>query len=1847
MTIRRFSIQRIMKIAFSVILTLQRLLIFSLIVLSLVLPATALSQSSGIAGIWAIDDCEKITQSDLTHSFISSANNAVWNGSTIQLFGAQNEIIAFQLIINATSSGASNVTVRLDSLIGSSYVITNTGGIGDPMNYTGKRIELFVESYINVTTKSAGGHIAPKAISPAYYSGQIPDGLVPFEVGQSKGGSPFNIASNVNQGVWVDIYIPKDAPPDLYSGKAIVYENGVVRYNIPVSLKVYGFALSDSTHFHNMFNLNMDDIKVKHGVSIYSAAYNTILDKYYKMCHRHRMDLTAKATHSAFNSYASGYYTGNAYTPSNGYEGPGISVGNGTYGIGVYDQPQSSASSGFTPVSESGWWAAADTWVSWFNANAPSTVIFKYMNDEPDSTQYALIQQRASWIHSNPGVGRRLKTYCTVKIDPRLYGYIDFWCEGGDSYVSSDVAARKSAGDKIAFYNFCRPIIPALPVIDVEAADSRVVSWIGWKYKLDQYFLWTVDAVSDGTRQINEWVDNYLMMGGYYVWGYANFLYTGQNAVFSSYDKGIPGPIASIRMKNWRRGQQDYEYLWLASQLGLQSKVDSIVNSIVPYAFDGYPNGQNSPPAWQLRGYSYERARKKIAELVGQTVRILNTTPSSLSFGDVAITTSSERSYTLSGINLIPASGNIIVTAPSTAFQVSLISGSGFSPSLNIPYTGGKLSSITIYVKFSPTAVQSYTGNVINSSVGASTQYVKVTGAGISTTTPTLTVSPTSLSFENVIINTNSIEQKDTIQGSNLSPAADSITITAPTGFTISTVSGSGFALSKKIAYTGGTLSATIIYVRFSPTAVQSYNSNITYAGGGATTKNVAVTGTGISSATPIIAINPGSLAFSTVRINTNSSERTYTVQGSYLLPASGNITITPPLGYQVSITSGSGFSSSLLISYTDGMLASKTIYVRFSPTAEQNYTGNITNAGGGATIQNVAVSGTGVSATSAALTVNPTSLSFGNVIIGALKELNYSLAGLNLTPTSDSLTLTASSGFTISTVSGSGFTSSKRIAYIGGILHPIPKVIYVKFSPTSVQNYFGNITNEGGGAAMQTVTISGSGINAPPPTLTINPTSLSFGDVINNTISGELTYILSGSNLLPASGSITITAPTGFQVSSTTGSDFNSSITVSYSNGTLSKTIYGRFLPTALQTYSGNITNTGGGATTNVPVSGRGVEPTITVSPLSLPFSSVVVNTTSSERTYTLSGSNLTPASDSLTITAPLEFTISTVSGSDFSSSKRIAYTGGVLSATTIYVKFLPTVEQSFSGDITNEGGGAVKQNVSVSGIGVSATTSLIIIDPTSLLFGNIQINTTSSRKIYTISGINLSPESGNVAVTAPKGFQVSTDSGSGFDSSLTIAYSGGILNASTINVRFYPTTAQIYTGNIANTGGGAAAENVYVSGSSVSPALTMIPDSLPFGNVIINTSSVKTYTLSGLYLQPVNDTVKIAAPIGFAISTKSDSGFNSSISIPYTNNTLSSTVIYIQFTPAAVQSYIGNITHSCGGTAMQNLPVSGESVIPLLTLSSDSVTFGNVLINTTSAELIYKIDGSNLTPASGNIIVTASYGFEVSLTSGSDFNSSINIPYSISNLSSTIIYVRFSPMTAISYTGNITNDGGGATTQIVEVRGTGANAPFLKIDADSLSFGSVIINATSEKSYTLSGAHLIAGRTIAITSPKGFQVSAKSGAEFDTSISILYSGDTLSSRSIYVRFAPTATENYSGNITNAGGGAPALTVAVSGIGLPLNMTAQVGQNYPNPFNPATRIPYSIYKKSWVKLTIYNILGQRIKTLINEEQDVGYYQPEFDISRDNNGQELSSGVYFYKLEVAGISYSKKLILLK
>jgi len=97
---------------------------------------------------------------------------------------------------------------------------------------------------------------------------------------------------------------------------------------------------------------------------------------------------------------------------------------------------------------------------------------------------------------------------------------------------------------------------------------------------------------------------------------------------------------------------------------------------------------------------------------------------------------------------------------------------------------------------------------------------------------------------------------------------------------------------------------------------------------------------------------------------------------------------------------------------------------------------------------------------------------------------------------------------------------------------------------------------------------------------------------------------------------------------------------------------------------------------------------------------------------------------------------------------------------------------------------------------------------------------------------------------------------------------------------------------------------------------------------------------------------------------------------------------------------------------------------------------------------------------------------------------------------------------------------------------------------------------------------------------------------------------------------------------------------------GSALPTSFQLAQNFPNPFNPSTKINYTLMTKSQVNLEVYNVLGQKVKTLVNDVRDAGVWQVEWEGDNDN-GAQVASGMYFYKLTAGDFVQTRKMVFLK
>src|ERR1044071_7049887 len=234
--------------------------------------------------IWAVNDGEKVERDDLNNP--NKRENSAWDGHKVKIFGARNEIIAFQLIIEADRDGIDHLAVALPQLVqkgGKSRISYTAPGL-DPTKYSGRPIQLFSVNYMNVEVPShaewvykVGSPAAPK--DP---TGWKPVQLIPENARAGLGGFPLRVAGNRNQSVWIEIYTDRDLPGGVYSGALAVDADGRKK-TIPIELELCDFTLPDQNSMHAMVYYESLQPKLYQG--------RDLDQQYHRFAHRQRIEI--------------------------------------------------------------------------------------------------------------------------------------------------------------------------------------------------------------------------------------------------------------------------------------------------------------------------------------------------------------------------------------------------------------------------------------------------------------------------------------------------------------------------------------------------------------------------------------------------------------------------------------------------------------------------------------------------------------------------------------------------------------------------------------------------------------------------------------------------------------------------------------------------------------------------------------------------------------------------------------------------------------------------------------------------------------------------------------------------------------------------------------------------------------------------------------------------------------------------------------------------------------------------------------------------------------------------------------------------------------------------------------------------------------------------------------------------------------------------------------------------------------------------------------------------------------------------------------------------------------------
>src|SRR5437867_2405236 len=429
--------------------------------------------------------------------------------------------------------------------------------------------------------------------APKDTTGWKPVQLVPENARAGRGGFPVPVAPRRNQAIWIEVYTGRGRAPGTYEGAITLKADGQARV-VPVALELMAFALPDENSMNAMVYYEPDQPELYQG--------RNLDDTYHRFAHRQRVELVHAYDEAKVRAHP-GRFDGADFTKARGYEGPGEGVGNRIVPVSFYGPGR-------------GWedrptaWRRADAWMTFLATVLPKAITFLYMPHEPRPPQFPEVLVLAGNVHSNPGPGGRLPIFVTKQWVAPLDEAIDIWCAGPQEYDVARAEQERARGRRYWTYNGGRPAAGAM-TIDAPATDPRATIWGCFKHDVDTYFYWHGDhwrhnSQKQGERNQDVWAnpitfdnrgqpnkEDFGILNGDGV-----LFYPGEERLHPAEDRGVPGPIATIQLANFRRGLQDHQYLTLARKLGLGDVVDAALRAV-------WAAGERSSddlPGWAL-GY--------------------------------------------------------------------------------------------------------------------------------------------------------------------------------------------------------------------------------------------------------------------------------------------------------------------------------------------------------------------------------------------------------------------------------------------------------------------------------------------------------------------------------------------------------------------------------------------------------------------------------------------------------------------------------------------------------------------------------------------------------------------------------------------------------------------------------------------------------------------------------------------------------------------------------------------------------------------------------------------------------------------------------------------------------------------------------------------------------------------------------------------------------------------------------------------------------------------------------------------------------------------------------------------
>jgi len=502
---------------------------------------------------------------------------------SVSLAAARNEVESFQVVVSTAGPRLEGVMAFMSEL---------SDGAGRQISNA--HIKLYREEYVYLRNPSPYSSEPPgwwpdplvpfvnpydsKPVLPLRLNREEQNGRVSYQVSGARfAGNGFTVWPGRNQPLWADVSVPSNQPPGKYRGTFSVQLTESEIIDVPVILTVWDFALPDGFPLTAQVG-TLDGVPAKHGIPHPSLQSLQIQERYAAVLEDHRIaapipsallpkvrsngSIDFRKTHEKLRRYLTQHRTGPFRIPTFPW----------------------------TEFSEKGKKALVrylQQFFSYLKQNGWEQGAYYFPVSEPNNREaYDRVRALAQLVHeAEPGI-RFLCTEQPYAQDPAwgdLHGAVDIWCPLFTFFETESATRARERGEALWTYTaLCQKAPPYHPSfaavsgqpgmfwqIDFPLLNYRLPAWLNWRNKVEGLLYWSAVHWSDPERDV--WTDP----------GFLN-RYNGEGyLLYPGTEAGIPGPVASLRLKALRDGLEDYAYFSLLASLGEEDFVEKETAKVV------------------------------------------------------------------------------------------------------------------------------------------------------------------------------------------------------------------------------------------------------------------------------------------------------------------------------------------------------------------------------------------------------------------------------------------------------------------------------------------------------------------------------------------------------------------------------------------------------------------------------------------------------------------------------------------------------------------------------------------------------------------------------------------------------------------------------------------------------------------------------------------------------------------------------------------------------------------------------------------------------------------------------------------------------------------------------------------------------------------------------------------------------------------------------------------------------------------------------------------------------------------------------------------------------------------